>query len=225
MRANFSSASTIIPLSVAAPDTSRTQLFVHSWTSMSNEKIETQHIDEKDPGGRFRHVESAEEQDGPEILSTFEEKRLLRKLDMRILPIACLMYIFACAFLSYCLHSLISCADGIITDLDRSNLGNARLQGLPADVLHGDASGKEFDWINSAFFFSYVTMAHSSITCSMALTALSLTDPMSSACDYLFEVCSSSSLVGWRSDWVGNLLYSHGNSRLHSLGIPNSRFN
>ncbi|EIM88795.1 MFS general substrate transporter [Stereum hirsutum FP-91666 SS1] len=104
---------------------------------MSNEKIEAQHIDEKkDLSGKFRHVESAEEEDGPEILSTFEEKRLLRKLDMRILPIACLMYIFAY--------------------LDRSNLGNARLQGLPADVLHGDASGKEFDWINSVFFFSYI---------------------------------------------------------------------
>ena len=40
--------------------------------------------------------------------------------------------------------------------LDRSNLGNARLLGLPGDVLGGDASGKLFDWINSAFFFSYV---------------------------------------------------------------------
>jgi len=40
--------------------------------------------------------------------------------------------------------------------LDRSNLGNARLQGLPADVLGGDESGELFDWINSAFFFSYV---------------------------------------------------------------------
>ena len=27
-----------------------------------------------------------------------EERRLVRKLDMRILPLACLMYLFACAF-------------------------------------------------------------------------------------------------------------------------------
>ena len=41
-------------------------------------------------------------------------------------------------------------------DLDRSNLGNARLQGLPQDTLHGDPTGKLFDWVNSAFYFSYV---------------------------------------------------------------------
>ncbi|KAI5122100.1 hypothetical protein M0805_002222 [Coniferiporia weirii] len=65
-----------------------------------------------------------------------EERRLVRKLDWRILPISCLMYLFAF--------------------LDRSNLGNARLQGLPADTLHGDPTGVLFDWVNSAFFFSYI---------------------------------------------------------------------
>ena len=43
-------------------------------------------------------------------------------------------------------------------DLDRTNLGNARLQGLPKDVLHGDPTGVLFDWVNSAFFFSYVSV-------------------------------------------------------------------
>lgn len=42
-------------------------------------------------------------------------------------------------------------------DLDRSNLGNARLQGLPEDILGGDKTGALFDWVNSAFFFSYVS--------------------------------------------------------------------
>ncbi|KAF9010080.1 major facilitator superfamily domain-containing protein [Cyathus striatus] len=41
-------------------------------------------------------------------------------------------------------------------DLDRSNLGNARLQGLPEDVLGGDKTGVLFDWVNSVFFFSYI---------------------------------------------------------------------
>ena len=44
----------------------------------------------------------------------------------------------------------------ITSVLDRSNLGNARLQGLAKDVLGGDPTGKKFDWVNSIFFFSYV---------------------------------------------------------------------
>ncbi|KAL5523310.1 hypothetical protein ACEPAF_1577 [Sanghuangporus sanghuang] len=65
-----------------------------------------------------------------------EERRLIAKLDRRILPIVCLMYLF-----SY---------------LDRSNVGNARLQGLADDALHGDPTGVLYDWVFSAFFFSYV---------------------------------------------------------------------
>ena len=42
------------------------------------------------------------------------------------------------------------------SDLDRSNIGNARLQGLPEDTLEGDKTGVLFDWLVSAFFFSYV---------------------------------------------------------------------
>lgn len=46
------------------------------------------------------------------------------------------------------------------SDLDRSNIGNARLQGLPEDVLDGDKTGVLFDWVVSAFFFSYVGITH-----------------------------------------------------------------
>ncbi|RPD75575.1 MFS general substrate transporter [Lentinus tigrinus ALCF2SS1-7] len=68
--------------------------------------------------------------------SMADEKRLVRKLDMHIMPVLCMMYLFAY--------------------LDRINLGNARLQGLPQDVLHGDPTGVLFDWVNSAFYFSYI---------------------------------------------------------------------
>ncbi|KAF8551805.1 MFS general substrate transporter [Imleria badia] len=64
------------------------------------------------------------------------EKRLVRKLDTRILPITCVLYLFAC--------------------LDRSNLGNARLQGLPQDALGGDPTGLLFDWLVAIFFVPYV---------------------------------------------------------------------
>ncbi|KAJ8503487.1 hypothetical protein ONZ45_g10820 [Pleurotus djamor] len=78
----------------------------------------------------------AEKMAQPLEISTLEEKALVRKLDRRILPLTCLLYLF-----SY---------------LDRSGLGNARLQGLPEDVLGGDPSGVLFDWVNSAFYFSYI---------------------------------------------------------------------
>jgi len=88
-----------------------------------------------------------------------EEKRLVRKLDRRILPITCLLYLFACE--SY--FSLVQVVNIIHTDyepdLDRTNLGNARLQGLVQEDLGGDPTGKLFDWVNSAFFFSYVSDA------------------------------------------------------------------
>ncbi|ETW78109.1 major facilitator superfamily [Heterobasidion irregulare TC 32-1] len=86
---------------------------------------------------KLQYLEAAADDDNKSIvIISLQEKRLVRRLDRRILPIACLMYLFAY--------------------LDRSNLGNARLQGLPHDALHGDPTGKTFDWVNSAFFFSYI---------------------------------------------------------------------
>ncbi|KAF5379117.1 hypothetical protein D9615_005871 [Tricholomella constricta] len=81
-------------------------------------------------------LESLSENSQSELEQSLEEKKLVRKLDSRILPIACLLYLFAY--------------------LDRSNLGNARLQGLTEDILGGDKTGVLFDWINSVFFFSYI---------------------------------------------------------------------
>ncbi|KAJ7677974.1 major facilitator superfamily domain-containing protein [Mycena polygramma] len=65
-----------------------------------------------------------------------EERKLVRKLDRRIPVLMCLLYLFAF--------------------LNRSNIGNARLLGLPQDTLGGDKTGKLFDWVNSVFFFAYV---------------------------------------------------------------------
>ncbi|KIJ24232.1 hypothetical protein M422DRAFT_194887, partial [Sphaerobolus stellatus SS14] len=76
-----------------------------------------------------------------------DKQRLVKKLDRCILPLMCLLYLFAY--------------------LDRTNLSlfayyspscftsNVCLQGLPQDILGGDHTGKLFNWVNSAFFFSY----------------------------------------------------------------------
>lgn len=48
------------------------------------------------------HVERASSGlSSPEpFVITAEEKRLVRKLDMRIMPIACILYLFACEYIS-----------------------------------------------------------------------------------------------------------------------------
>ncbi|KAI0800091.1 MFS general substrate transporter [Fomes fomentarius] len=67
-----------------------------------------------------------------------EEKRLVRKLDKRIMPILCAMYLFQ--------------------SLDTASLGNARVQGLSRDVLHGDSTGVLYDWVASASAFPAVLL-------------------------------------------------------------------
>ncbi|KAL1754194.1 major facilitator superfamily domain-containing protein [Schizophyllum commune] len=89
---------------------------------------------------------SDEEVAGSRIADRAEERRLVHKLDRTIIPLTCLLYLFAY--------------------LDRSNLGNARLQGLPEDALRGDPTGETFDWVNSAFFFSYIIFQLPSNLCS-----------------------------------------------------------
>src|ERR1700753_3897157 len=55
-----------------------------------------------------------------------------------------------CVHLSFS-SLLLQRSYSIPPDLDRTNLGNARLQGLTDDALHGDPTGKLFDWVNSAY--------------------------------------------------------------------------
>ena len=100
-------------------------------------------------------VQSDVQRDEP-VSDSEEERRLVRKIDRRILPIACLMYLFACQYFGLIAQTSSTHFTATRSDLDRSNLGNARLQGLPKDVLGGDPKGTRFDWVNSVFFLSYV---------------------------------------------------------------------
>ncbi|ORY82359.1 major facilitator superfamily domain-containing protein [Leucosporidium creatinivorum] len=65
------------------------------------------------------------------------ERRLLWKLDVLIIPLAVLLYLSAY--------------------LDRGNLGNARLQGLQAEVLEG--SDTNYSIALSCFFITYITFS------------------------------------------------------------------
>ncbi|KAI0078355.1 MFS general substrate transporter [Panus rudis PR-1116 ss-1] len=105
--------------------------------SSSTEKERVEYVEEKNSLDNVETgVKEAEVEPATSWAGTPEEKRLVRKLDWRIMPMACILYLFAY--------------------LDRTNLGNARLQDLPQDTLGGDPTGVLFDWVNSAFFFSYI---------------------------------------------------------------------
>ena len=125
-------------------------------TSVSGDGDEKFQISIREDTGRDVETPSDTSKSG---FTAEDERRLVRKLDMRIMPTVCLIYLFACECLPSSPQSnslFIVLPPSFLLDLDRTNLGNARLQGLPKDVLGGDPTGVLFDWVNSAFFFSYV---------------------------------------------------------------------
>ncbi|KAK3648074.1 hypothetical protein LTR56_007774 [Elasticomyces elasticus] len=62
-----------------------------------------------------------------------EERKVIRKLDRRLLPLVFILYSLAV--------------------LDRSNLGNARLAGLEDDI---DLKGTKYQWLGTIFYISYI---------------------------------------------------------------------
>ena len=71
--------------------------------------------------------------DGNDVdFSHVDEKKVLRKMDMHLLPMLALLY--------------------LLSFLDRGNIGNAKIEGL-TDTLH--MSGPEYNWCLTVFFFTY----------------------------------------------------------------------
>ncbi|KAG8689981.1 hypothetical protein FRC11_014564 [Ceratobasidium sp. 423] len=65
------------------------------------------------------------------------ERKLVRKLDWIIMPVSWILYLLAY--------------------LDRSNLGNAKLQGLETDLIPNDPSGNKFGLLSAIFYVAYLT--------------------------------------------------------------------
>ena len=71
--------------------------------------------------------------DGTDVdFSHIDEKKVLRKMDIRLLPMLALLY--------------------LLSFLDRGNIGNARIEGL-TDTLK--MSGPQYNWCLTVFFFTY----------------------------------------------------------------------
>ncbi|KAI1912113.1 hypothetical protein LOZ53_004503 [Ophidiomyces ophidiicola] len=69
-----------------------------------------------------------------EDFSDVDEKKVLRKMDIRLIPMLALLY--------------------LLSFLDRGNIGNARLEGLEKDL---NLKGSEYNWCLTVFFFTYAT--------------------------------------------------------------------
>ncbi|KAL6711646.1 hypothetical protein ACN47E_004580 [Coniothyrium glycines] len=61
-----------------------------------------------------------------------DEKKILRKMDLRLIPMLALLY--------------------LLSFLDRGNIGNAKIEGLTEDL---GITGSQYNWCLTAFFFTY----------------------------------------------------------------------
>ncbi|EGD87719.1 hypothetical protein H112_04185 [Trichophyton rubrum D6] len=104
-------------------------------------------ISEKQPETEMR--EDVERNNGPDIsekhgsevrstsssepdFSDIDEKKVIRKMDMRLIPALALLY--------------------LLSFLDRGNIGNAKIEGLDVDL---GLKGGQFNWCLTVFFFTY----------------------------------------------------------------------
>jgi sugar phosphate permease len=67
-----------------------------------------------------------------ESFAHLDEKAILRKMDLRLIPMLALLY--------------------LLSFLDRGNIGNARIEGLVEDL---GMTGPQYNWCLTAFFFTY----------------------------------------------------------------------
>ncbi|RBR11649.1 uncharacterized protein FIESC28_08876 [Fusarium coffeatum] len=67
-----------------------------------------------------------------ESFSHLDEKKILRKMDLRLIPMLALLY--------------------LLSFLDRGNIGNAKIEGLQEDL---EMSPDQYNWCLTVFFFTY----------------------------------------------------------------------
>ncbi|CAH0057085.1 unnamed protein product [Clonostachys solani] len=68
----------------------------------------------------------------PASFAHLDEKKILRKMDLRLIPMLALLY--------------------LLSFLDRGNIGNAKIEGLQEDL---NMTGDQYNWCLTVFFFTY----------------------------------------------------------------------
>jgi len=74
-----------------------------------------------------------------ETFSHLDINKILRKIDLRLVPMLTLLY--------------------LLSFLDRGNIGNAKIEGLSEDL---GLTGAQYNWCLTAFFFTYCAFGTSS---------------------------------------------------------------
>jgi len=112
----------------------------------SNDSLHDHHLPPNSKAGRrasHGKLTKAEEQARIDALATapgvtyasfahLDEKKILRKMDMRLIPMLALLY--------------------LLSFLDRGNIGNAKIEGLVEDL---NMTGSQYNWTLTVFFFTY----------------------------------------------------------------------
>jgi hypothetical protein len=91
--------------------------------------------DEKPTSGTVHHTFTHHDPDwdgGDVDFSNVNEKKTLRKMDLRLLPMLALLY--------------------LLSFLDRGNIGNAKIEGLSETLK---LTGPQYNWCLTVFFFTY----------------------------------------------------------------------
>ncbi|KAF2430788.1 MFS general substrate transporter [Tothia fuscella] len=88
-----------------------------------------QHSSRKDVINEIDHLATAATRAS---FAHLDEKKILRKMDLRLIPMLALLY--------------------LLSFLDRGNIGNAKIEGLTEDLK---ISGPQYNWCLTIFFFSY----------------------------------------------------------------------
>lgn len=90
------------------------------------------------------------------IIDSVEESKLIKKIDMIILPCLAICYVFY--YVGYCLNHMFfltnTCANA--PQIDKTTLSYAAIFGIKDD-LH--LEGTEYSWLSSIFYFGWLAWA------------------------------------------------------------------
>ncbi|KAK1239077.1 hypothetical protein MKX08_006138 [Trichoderma sp. CBMAI-0020] len=103
------------------------------------------------------YLEAMERYPNDEAIDQAAEKRLLRKLDMRILPLLGICYFFYVSLFQHYKISFRSLTDlGLLKYVDKTTLSYAAIFGIKKDL---NLVGDDYSWLSSSFYFGWLVWA------------------------------------------------------------------